>query len=303
MIEEEFDESNASRGEMSRALAQVQRLIARQNFESEEQIETYLQSMVDSEAEGYEVLDLTNAEKAEDIVFEAMDCEEESDAIKLLNDALVLDPECMIALEEMAMNVETIEEEQEWLERAVQIGRQRFGGTFMQEHGGDFWSHPETHSYLRCLDDLATVMDENDKLDQAVALLEELLRCDTSDPLACSALLCHYYFISSNLEKYTLAASTYFDPEDTFHLVNALLSGIIMQLPEEDLEVLANGLNDCNPFMIEALLTASLPEFPDKFADIGSLEEAQYITFNVLPILDSFPVIATTLSKYKQSVN
>src|SRR5690349_21294663 len=91
------------------------------------------------------------SEAANELVYEAMEVDNDEDAFTLVQSALLLDPQCILAYEYLA-ECELLPAlsvpHYAW---AVQLGRRRFGGAFLEKNKGRFWQLDETKPFMRCL--------------------------------------------------------------------------------------------------------------------------------------------------------
>jgi tetratricopeptide (TPR) repeat protein len=133
----------------------------------------------------HEGLDDTDADKkdeAQQIAFDAMEAETETEARKLAKRALRLDPDCVDALVLMTdLDAPTWKARIEGLKKAVEAGERALGAKFIQENKGHFWLLLETRPWMRALDRLANELKEAGLNLDAIKIFERILELNPND--------------------------------------------------------------------------------------------------------------------------
>ena len=124
----------------------------------------------------------TDADKAQDLYFEAMDAPSKAAQFDLLEKALKLDPGNPDVLLAMLRHLPTsASEEIEILRRIVQMGEERLGENTFEEYSGHFWGFVETRPYMRARAQLAEALNEGARVEEAMSEWEGMLALNPND--------------------------------------------------------------------------------------------------------------------------
>ena len=122
---------------------------------------------------------------AQEHAHEAMEAMADEDWDRAQREAMLaikLDPNCVDALRVMSQLGSDNEEELiDNLQRTVERGERALGKKFFKENVGYFWGFLETRPYMRARAELASLLYQTGKVDEAVAHYEELLRLNPGD--------------------------------------------------------------------------------------------------------------------------
>lgn len=120
--------------------------------------------------------------EAQQIAFEAMEAESETQVRKLAKRALKLDPDCVDALVVMTgLDARTPREAIEGLHKAVEAGERSLGAKFIQENEGHFWMLIETRPWMRAMAELAAMMKGAGLYMDAIRIYERMLKLNPND--------------------------------------------------------------------------------------------------------------------------
>lgn len=121
--------------------------------------------------------------KAQDLIWTAFDLESSKERLALAKTALEICPDCadayyIIAKEERGL---TSEGKIELLEEGVKAGRRALGPSYFKENVGIFWGILETRPYMRAVFGLAMELESANRVEEAIAHYQELLRLNPND--------------------------------------------------------------------------------------------------------------------------
>jgi tetratricopeptide (TPR) repeat protein len=122
-------------------------------------------------------------EQAQELAYDALEAPSPGKATELARRALALDPECVDALNVLALNAARSRQEQiELLEQAVAAAERNLGGPlYFAENRGHFWGLLETRPYMRARAALADVLRGEGRLKEAIGHYEALLELNPND--------------------------------------------------------------------------------------------------------------------------
>ncbi|GHT59478.1 hypothetical protein AGMMS50239_06210 [Bacteroidia bacterium] len=95
---------------------------------------------------------LTPQQQAEDLVYEAYELfpDKVEEALKKIEKALKLNPDCIEAYECLANNAPDLEMHLGYLRKGIEAGMKIFGGKYLEKNRGHFWGLTETRPFMRC---------------------------------------------------------------------------------------------------------------------------------------------------------
>jgi len=192
-----------SRMDMERFNRALSKLMGEKEFESEEELNAFMASLT-GPGKLDEILDaaeLDPEDEAQDLAYEAMEAESDTEAKMLCRRALKLDPHCLDALILLA-DIETTSTQDyaERLRAVVRGAEEHFGEAFMEENRGHFWGLVETRPYMRARQSLAESLLALDEMDAAIAEYEGMLALNPGDNQGHRDVLRGLYLEAGNLE-------------------------------------------------------------------------------------------------------
>jgi len=163
-------------------LAKLTKELKAQNFKTDEELNEYLQeNIMGNELDFDEGGELTNAQKAQDLVWDAWELEYADDRIELALQALKLDKNCADAY-----NLLAADKAQNYLEilnyylKAIKAGKESLGKEF-EELKGAFWGFHQTRPYMRAMDGLANTYLHSNQIQKAIDTWKEMLELNPND--------------------------------------------------------------------------------------------------------------------------
>ena len=250
----------------------LQRLIDQAQPQSFEELQELLNTLAGSPLPGIPEEELTDEDRAFDLVDEAWDSSP-AKGRKLAVQALELWPDCIPAYEYLFVSIKSKKQRLEYIENAVEIGKRLFGGKYLKEHIGNFWNLVETRPYMRSLHALAEYHAGEGNLSNAIVIWEDIIRLNTDDNLGVRYSLLSALLRQRDLKSYSKYCKKY--PEDTTpYLFNDALVHFMKEgASAEANEYLKNAAVN-NSYAIPLLLHDAPPStLPDSYA-LHSPEEA-----------------------------
>lgn len=162
----------------------IQRVIEGKNFQSVEELNTYLAALTGSGLQEVltDVGPLSVREQAQELAWNAMEAQTEEQARELVRRALALDADCVDALVLAAkLDARSVKEAIALLEKAVEAGERSLGKGFFVENKGHFWGLIETRPYMRARQELAAIHRAEGHVRKAMAHFEALLGLNPND--------------------------------------------------------------------------------------------------------------------------
>jgi tetratricopeptide (TPR) repeat protein len=166
---------------MDRVSAQIDRMLANQNFKTQEEYEAFMQANVFGKTIE-EFVPETSLEKAQDIVFRAYSLKGRRQ-IHMARQALQVDPDCADAYIMLAERTPLPDQQLEYFTQALRAAERTLTPEVFAKHAGQFWKVIETRPYVRAKFRLAECLIKMSRLQEAAEHLGELLRLNPDDIL------------------------------------------------------------------------------------------------------------------------
>lgn len=261
----------------------LHRLLNSKDFESEKELQGFLDGLVGKKVPSQEKEELTAEEQAQDLVFEAWELPPERGKEKAL-EALSLDSGCIEAYEYLAGTTHSIDKAMSYFKTGIAIGRKRFGGEFLKENKGHFWGIFETRPFMRCLQNYADCLYMKGEVEECVSVLEEIIELNPNDNQGVRDQLGLYYLQLNKLEKFRKLNNAYSEDSGAFHNFNlALFTYKSEGRTTKADELLRIGISE-NEFVVPKLTQRKpVEEFPDYYG-YGDENEALYYASYAKPV-------------------
>ena len=215
-----------SLGKMQMSTERLLEFIQSQNFGSIEEINEFLKNNVNGKRIDLAVPSLrssqSNAEKADDLMYEAYDCTPEKGK-KLAKDALKLHPENVRALNYLAEQAESAEAALKFYQKAVGHGKNQLGEQFFKDNKGHFWLMMETRPYMTARLGFAHCLDALDWKVEAIAELNEMLELNPGDNQGIRYKLSGLLLFTGKYKEFFVLYKKYKDEKTTSWLFNYAL--------------------------------------------------------------------------------
>lgn len=168
-----------------RTFRQIDALLEGQKFGSVEEINARLAELT----RGGRLSEIAGAWKQDDpkwraqqLAYDALETDDLGEALRLVNDALKLDPDCTDAQRLMvSLLPTTLENRLHLMREVVEKAERNLGGEFFQEHTGGFWGTVSTRPYMRAKQHLGELLAEAGNLAEAIQVFERMLELNPND--------------------------------------------------------------------------------------------------------------------------
>lgn len=240
-----------------RTMANIHRLLAQHEFESPEEMQAFLDEIV-AKGEPVEVEPETDAERAQELIFQAHEERNRRKRIRLAHQALGIYPDCADAYVLLAEIERSAKKASEYYAQGVEAGKRALGDEF-EELRGEFWGFHETRGYMRAREGLATTLWVMGEHEEAIAHIEAMLELNPNDNQGVRYTLINWLLAESDLERAeTLLDSYKNDIMASWRYSRALLLFLQHGPGRRANRALKEAL-DWNPF-VSAYLLGMLPQ-------------------------------------------
>lgn len=264
-------------------MADLNRLLEAQDFENEDDLKKFMDSLVGQKIPSFSKNALDKREQAQDLVFEAYELTP-AKAKKKIEKALELDPDCVEAYEFLAMSEDSLELEILFLEKGIAIGRKLFLGNNLEKYKGHFWSNHETRPFMRCLQMYSETLYLKGKKKECIDLLEEMISLNPNDNQGVRDQLMLYLIELDEFKKFEKYAKMYKEDEMAFSLFNQALFAFKTEGNTVKSQIQIQKALKHNKFVAEKLILGlPIMQLSDHYG-IGDENEADYYVDSALHI-------------------
>jgi tetratricopeptide (TPR) repeat protein len=265
--------------EHEKFMTDLHRLIGEQEFESEDQLKGFLDSLVGSKMPTISGAKLGPKEEAQDLVFAAYDLSK-TKGRKNIEFALELDPDCIEAYEYLGAMENSVEVATVFYEKGAAIGRRVYGGKYLAENKGMFWGLHETRPFMRCLSNYAECLYILDRVSESVSVLEELIELNPNDNQGVRDCLMAYLIELREDAKFKKYEAMYKNEIGAFSAYNRALYAFSTNKPAVEANKKMKKALENNPFVpVQILSRKPIRDLPNGYR-LGSVEEAKtYASF------------------------
>ncbi|HAZ31759.1 MAG TPA: hypothetical protein DCY61_03525 [Dehalococcoidia bacterium] len=166
---------------MERNLRAVQKLMAKQDFGSVDEMNAYLRQ-VSGIGRIPRWVPETPLEQAQDIIYQALETPEKKERVRLAMEALKVCDDCSDAYVLLAEEAAEIPEEaRNWYQQGVEAGERALGPEVFANEPGHFWGIIETRPYMRAREGLADCLYFLGEFEAAMEHYREMLRLNPND--------------------------------------------------------------------------------------------------------------------------
>jgi tetratricopeptide (TPR) repeat protein len=281
-----------------KAMLDLQRLLKTQNFETPEEMEAFIQqNILGQKIPPFDKEALTPEEYAQDLVYQAQDCDDVIEADKLIYQALELDPECVEAFEYLGDMAGSPMASLIFFKNAFLLAEKKLGEKFFQENKGHFWGIHETRPYMRCLKSYTECLYTLGQKELALDIYFVLLELNLNDNQGVRDFAGLYSIELAQLDRFKKLHHDYAEDPTAFHFYNWALYLFVQQGNSEEARHALSAAKQQNKHVFHMLPSRkALPMLPEYFG-IGDKNEAvTYCTF-AQPIWKAQPGAIDWLTK------
>lgn len=247
----------------SKFTAEYIRLVEKRVFKSEEDRKAFFDNLLKGLAPPSKREPLSSKDEAYNLIFDANNLPDDQGK-KLADKALLLDPECIDAYEYLGRIEDSAESILNY-RKGMQIGNQLFGGDYLKENQGLFWSIPETRSYMECLGGYGIALYERDRYFEAIQIFERIIRLNINDAMEVREPLMLSLIHIGDYKKFKKYEDKYEEDHHEHMLFNKALFNFKKSGDSDVSRVLLLRADKKNKYIIPQLIslteTKRLPDF------------------------------------------
>jgi len=253
----------------------IHRIIDKERPESEAEMNALMERINSGEYPAIEDDELSDTQKAQDLVSEAYELPRREGRSKAL-EAIKLDSDCIEAYEYLGLNEISSSKARGYYKKGINIGRRIFGGEFLEDNRGYFWGIHETRPFMRCLQYYSDCLYTAKQIRECIAIQEEMLDLNPNDNQGVRDLLLLYLIQIDETEKFIKYAAMFPDDIGAYALFNRALFAF---KTTGDSKVANDKLREAlkeNPHVAKRILSHKPVKNLAEHYGLGSEEEADY---------------------------
>ncbi|OBR68900.1 hypothetical protein A7K91_25800 [Paenibacillus oryzae] len=198
---------SGSRVAMEQEMARIHALLEKQNFETMDEANAFLQQMMNKQPAKPQKL--SKEEQASELVYSAWEESNPKRRIKLAQDALLLHPESGDAYNILAECASTPKEAAYFYKQGLQVEENRLGKAFFEENKGYFWGYLPTRPYMRAKLGFAQSCEMMGNMPEAIRHYQEMLELNPNDNQGVRELLLTAYLETEEWNSAKLLINQY----------------------------------------------------------------------------------------------
>src|ERR1019366_2174703 len=200
-----------------RGMREIQALLEGQEFASDDDHNAKLAELM----RGGRLHEKANAWKrddpkwrAQELAYDALEASDPVEALRLVHEALKLDPDCteaqhlMVSLAPMDLDSRI-----RLMRETVDKAERNMGESFIRENTGHFWRTLSTRPYMRAKRELAELLSAAGRLTDAIAVFEQMLELNPDDNLGTRFPLLGLYLATDQPERVNSLIARFPDEE------------------------------------------------------------------------------------------
>ena len=152
--------------------------------------------------------------RAQELAYDALEASDPVEALRLVHEALKLDPDCteaqhlMVSLAPMDLDSRI-----RLMRETVDKAERNMGESFIRENTGHFWRTLSTRPYMRAKRELAELLSAAGRLTDAIAVFEQMLELNPDDNLGTRFPLLGLYLATDQPERVNSLIARFPDEE------------------------------------------------------------------------------------------
>lgn len=279
-------------------MADLQRLLASQHFQSEEEIHRFMEGLMGKPIPSVREVPESPQAKALYLVEMAMHHEETENALDLIEEALSLDPDCIDAY----IFLGDIEEREHiamvFYEKGMLIGRRLFGGDFLAQHKGHFWYIHETRPFMRSMSMYADCLYNTGRTSEAMAIQEELIGLQPYDPMGIRDTLMLVLAVNGPVKKFKKYDKLFAEDAGTMLQLHRALFTFRQEGESAEANRLLQSALTQNKHLAKVMLSKKPIVFATSNFILGNESEAEFIAEKCRAVWTSVPGALDWLKKH-----
>lgn len=256
-----------------KVVADLFKELSKQNFESESDLNKFMQNMMTSEL-SQKSSRRSKKDKSQDLVYEAYELSI-TKGKKLIKQALELNPNNTDAYNYLAETEKEIDKAIEFYEKAIKSAQKVLGKKAFIEDKGHFWGIFETRPFMRAKAGLAGCFYAIGKVEKAMDIYEEMLELNPRDNQGIRFLLSTLHIELGNFKEFDDLNKLFGEDISAVSKFNRALCQFKKEGKNKKSDKLLLEAHEQNSYVIDYLLgKKEIPKNQPQYIGIGDENEA-----------------------------
>ena len=219
----------------------------------------------------FDSVEFSDIEIAQELAYQAMESRDRKEALRLANEALKLDPDCIDALVMKAVvEAKSVSKLIEKLKKIIAKAEKNFGPDYFKGRERDFWAIVESKPYMRALRMLILFLRAEGRVGESVLVAERMLDLNPRDIEGIRYTLLGLYLETGNLAGAQRLFREYPDDEGAVFNWGQILERYLAGDMEKAALVLKKAISQ-NPYVLDYLIGRK--RVPNEIFDDNSVDE------------------------------
>jgi hypothetical protein len=187
---------------MEKEMTKIKNIIAKQNFSSPDEMNTFLNDKMEDMNDGIfddDEFDDDPLSQAQDLIYEARECLYAKDRVMLAKEALEISPDCADAYCILAEDkAKKIIDKKNYYQLGLEAGQRALGSAFFRENKGHVWGLIVARPFMRAKLGLALTLWDLSEKNEAISHCWDLLELNHSDNQGVRYILINFLVETKN---------------------------------------------------------------------------------------------------------
>lgn len=256
-----------------RAVSDLFKELSKQNFESESDLNEFMQNIMTSEL-SQKPTKKSKKDKSQDLVYQAYELSI-TKGKKLIKQALDLDPNNTDAYNYLAETEKEIDKAIELYQKAIKVGQKVLGKKAFIEDKGHFWGIFETRPFMRAKAGLADCFYSLGKVEKSIDIYNEMLELNPRDNQGIRFLLSTLHLELGNFKEFDDLNKLFEEDISAVSKFNRALCQFKKEGKNKKSDKLLLDAHKQNSYVIDYLLgNKEMPKKQPQYIGIGDENEA-----------------------------
>ncbi|MGC8580780.1 MAG: tetratricopeptide repeat protein [Thermoplasmata archaeon] len=258
--------------------AAIERFLDETSPKSDNELKEILEGFYTNKSKYALKRELTPAEKAQNLMYDAWAEPDKKKRIKMAKKALEISQDCPDAYYLLAEYSDDVKEAEAFFEKGVKAGERLLGEDFIKSKEGNFWKIVRTRPYMRALFGYANALSFQGKREEAIKVYQRMLTLNPSDNQGARYQLLIELMRAGMKDKVEELFKKYEDEGAPDWLYNKALWNYIVNGDTPDSEKLLEDALNSNPYFI--VYMAGIKKLPRTIPkNINNAKESEAVSY------------------------
>jgi len=255
----------------------IERYLEEESPKSDKDMKEILEEFYSDKSKFTLKRELTPAEKAQDLMYDALAEPNKNKRIKMAKKALEISPDCPDAYYLLADYSDNAKDAEAFFEKGVKAGEKLLGEDFIKNNVGNFWKIVKTRPYMRALFGYANALAFQGKKEEAIKVYQRLLELNPSDNQGVRYPLLTEFIRAKMKDKVEELFNEYKEEGSSDWLYNKALWSYIVNGDTKDSKKILEEALYSNPYLIAYIV--EIEKLPSRIKNTNDTKEMEAILY------------------------